>query len=114
MREDSIFHLPGFSLEIGPECAGWRSSIALLILSILAGHLFLKKSWKKGLLVLAVFPLAIVKNAARIVVLYLISYFIDMRFIEGGFLHRSVGYVMFFVGLCILGFVLWLLREAEG
>jgi len=32
---------------------------------------------------------------------------------EPGFIHRSVGYVMFIVILGIMGFILWLLEKQE-
>jgi exosortase len=112
-REGSIFDLPGFSIEVAKECSGIRSSLALFITGILAGHLFLKKSWKKGVLALAVFPIAVFKNGLRIVGLYLLSYYIDMRFIEGDFHHKFAGSVFFAVGLVLLGLILWILRRSE-
>ena len=90
--------------------SGIRSSLALLITSVLAGQVFLVGRWRKMLLALAVFPVTIFKNAVRIVTLYLLSYFIDMRIIQGGFLHRSGGFIFFGLGLVMLGYVLWLLR----
>jgi len=112
-RKGSIFELPGFSIEVAKECSGIRSSLALFITGILAGHLFLKKSWKKGVLALAVFPVAVFKNGLRIVGLYLLAYHIDMRFIEGDFHHKFGGSVFFGVGLVLLGLILWLLRRSE-
>lgn len=112
-REGSIFHLPGFSLEVARECSGIRSSLSLLVVGVLAGHLFLGKFWKKALLALSVFPIAVFKNGLRIVSLYLLCYYIDMSFIEGDFHHKFAGSVFFVVGLLMLGLVLWLLRRSE-
>jgi len=114
IRKGSIFELPGFSIEVAKECSGIRSSLALFITGILAGHLFLKKSWKKGVLALAVFPVAVFKNGLRIVGLYLLSYHIDMRFIEGDFHHKFGGSVFFGVGLVLLGLIVWILRRSES
>jgi exosortase len=109
VQEGSIFRLPGFDIEVARECSGIRSSLALLITSVLAGQIFLSRRWKKTLLALAVFPVTVLKNAVRIVTLYLLSYFVDMRIIEGGFLHRSGGFVFFGLGSVLLTCVLWLL-----
>jgi exosortase len=109
VHKGPIFYLPGFYLEVAQECSGIRSSIALLITTILAGHIFLDKSWKKIVLALAVFPVAVFKNGVRIITLYLLSYFVDIRIIEGGFLHKSGGFIFFGLGLAILGFILWTL-----
>jgi exosortase len=113
IQEGSVFHLPDFSLEIAKECSGIRSSLALLITSILAGHLFLRKFRNKAVLALAVFPIAVFKNGLRIVSLYLLSYYIDMRFIEGDFHHKFAGSVFFVLGLVFLGIVLWWLGKSE-
>jgi exosortase len=113
VREGSLFTLPGFNLEVAKECSGIRSSLALFITAVLAGYLFLKQPWRKAALALAVFPIAIFKNGLRIVSLYLLSYYIDMRFIEGSFHHEFAGSVFFALGLVLAGGVLWLLRRGE-
>ena len=106
-----IFYLPGFDIEVAQECSGIRSSLALLITSVLAGQIFLKGPWKKLAFAAAVFPVTVLKNAIRILTLYLLSYFIDIRIIRGGFLHRSGGFIFFGVGLIIMAYILWLLKS---
>lgn len=113
VRQGIDIYLPGYILVVGPECAGWRSSIALVIISLLAGHLFLKEFKHKFLLVAAAIPLIIIKNGLRIVALYLLAYFINEKFMEPGFIHRSVGYVMFIIILIVMGLLLWLLETRE-
>ena len=114
VQQGSIFHLPGFDIEIAKACSGIRSSIALFITAVLAGYVFLDKFWKLALLALSVFPVAVLKNAFRIVTLYLLSYFVDIRIIEGGFLHRSGGFIFFGLGLFVLGLIIWALRKSPG
>jgi exosortase len=111
VQEGATFYLPGFDIKVAQECSGIRSSLALLITSVLAGQIFLKRRWKKTALALTVLPVAVLKNAVRIVTLYLLSYFVDMRIIEGGFLHRSGGFIFFGLGLVMLAYVLWLLKS---
>lgn len=110
-REGSVFGLPGFDLEVARECSGIRSSLALIITGVLAGQIFLRRRWKKIVLAVAVLPVTILKNAIRIVTLYLLSYYVDIRIIEGGFLHKSGGIIFFGLGLGMLAFVLWVLRS---
>lgn len=112
-RQGIEIYLPGYIIVVGPECAGWRSSIALVIISLLAGHLFLNKFAHKLLLVALAIPMVIIKNGIRIVVLYLIAYFIDERFIEPGLVHRLVGYVIFIIALIFMGLLLWYLENKE-
>ncbi len=54
LRQDLVFVLPGVSIRVAEECSGIRSSLALLITTVLAGHLFLKSMWKKFVLCLVV------------------------------------------------------------
>jgi len=114
VQEGPIFRLPGFDIEVAQQCSGIRSSLALLVTSVLAGQMFLTGPWRKIVLALAVVPVTILKNGIRIVTLYLLSYFIDMRIIQGGFLHRSGGFIFFGMGLVILGYVLWLMRTPSS
>ena len=113
VQEGAYFRLAIFDIEVARQCSGIRSSMALVITTVLAGHIFLDKFWKKAALVLAVFPVTVFKNGIRIITLYLLSIFVDMRIIEGGFLHRSGGFIFFGLGLVILGLILWVLRESE-
>lgn len=114
-QEGSIFDLPVFSLEVASECSGIRSSLALFIVSILAGHVLLKKFWKKAVLALAVFPITLFKNGVRIIALYLLSYFVDMRIINnGGFLHKSGGFIFFGLDMAFLAGIAWILGKTEA
>ena len=108
-----IFYMSGFSMEVAKECSGIRSSLALLVTAVLAGHIFLKKFRGQALLAVAVFPVTVLKNAIRIATLYLLAYFVDIRIIAGGFLHRSGGFIFFGLGLAALGLFVWFLRARE-
>ena len=73
LRSGFIFWLPGVTVEVAKECSGIRSSLVLAIMSLLAGHPFLRSVWTKAVLTLATLPLLIVKNGIRIVTLSLLS-----------------------------------------
>ena len=114
-REGFFFRLPGVSIEVADQCSGIRSSLALLITSILAGHFFLDRFWKKVLLALLVFPITVFKNGIRIMTLSLLGAYIDTGFLTGGFLHQSGGFLFFIPALGLLALAVWALRrKAEG
>ena len=48
LKEESVFHLPGVSIEVAKEYSGIRSSLGIFITAILAGHLFLEDRSEKG------------------------------------------------------------------
>ena len=111
-RTGFIFSLPGVTIEVAKECSGIRSSLAMLIMSLLGGHLFLRSAWTKAVLTLAILPLVIVKNGIRIVTLSLLSVYVDPNFLTGS-LHRQGGIVFFLVALALLAPVLRLLQKSE-
>ena len=113
LRDGFFFSLPGVTIVVSQECSGIRSSLALMITSLLAGHLFLRSAWKKAVLTLATLPLLIVKNGIRIVTLSLLSIYVDPSFLTGG-LHHQGGILFFLVALVILVPVLRLLQKSEG
>jgi exosortase len=112
-REGFLFSLPSLTIEVAEECSGIRSSLALLITSLLAGHLFLRSGWRKLGLSLAVLPIALFKNAARIVTISLLSIYVDRGFLTGT-LHRRGGILFFLLSLSILALVLRLLQRSES
>jgi len=112
-REGFVFALPGVTIEVAEQCSGIRSSIALIITSVLAGYLFLKSGWSRLILVLSFFPITVFKNGMRIVTLSLLASYVDMRFITGSWLHKSGGIPFFAMGLALMAPVLWVLMKTE-
>jgi exosortase/archaeosortase family protein len=74
--------------------------------------LFLRTAWKKLLFILLAFPLALLKNAIRIVTLTLLSIYVDPSFLTGN-LHNRGGFVFFLLALAILAPILMLLEKSE-
>ena len=112
-RDGFIFALPNISIHIVEECSGIRSALSLVITSLVAGHFFLRSVWGKWALVMIVVPLAIVKNAFRIVGLSLLANYVDPSFITDSILHRSGGIPLFALSLVILLSLAWLIRRME-
>jgi exosortase len=112
-RDGFTFALPGITIEVAQQCSGIRSSIALIITSVLAGYLFLQKGWSRLILVLSFLPITVFKNSLRIVTLSLLASYVDTRFITGSWLHKSGGIPFFAVGLALMAPVLWALMKAE-
>ena len=65
------FDLPGLSIEIAEECSGIRSSIALLVVTVLMAHLALSSRKRKLLLIASVLPLVLFKNVRMTSLVYL-------------------------------------------
>ncbi len=113
LREGFVFHMPNISIEVAPECSGIRSSLALVITAVLAGHMFLNTGWKKALLVLVVIPVTMIKNGIRIVTLSLLAVYVDTRFLTNSALHTDGGILFFILALCLMAPILFVLRKSE-
>jgi exosortase len=111
-RDGFRFSMATFAIEVADECSGIRSSIALLLTSLLAGHVYLRSGWKKAILVVAVLPLALVKNAIRIVSLTLLAMYVNPSFLHGH-LHNEGGIVFFLLSLGLVAPIFVLLRNSE-
>jgi exosortase len=113
LREGFVFHLPNISIEVAPQCSGIRSSMALVITSVLAGPMFLKKGWNKALLVLAVIPVTMFKNGIRIITLSLLAVYVDTRILTNSTLHTDGGILFFVLALLLMAPILFVLRRGE-
>ncbi len=60
-----------------------------------------------------VVPLAVIKNAFRIVGLAVLANYVDPTYITNSVLHRSGGIPLFLLSLVILVGVVWVLRRYE-
>jgi len=113
LREGFVFHLPGMSVEVAKECSGIRSSLALLITAILAGHMFLNAWWKKIILAVLIIPITMFKNGIRILILTLMGTYWDPRWLTESSLHRDGGIVFFILALVLMAPILYWLRKGE-
>jgi exosortase len=113
VRSGFVFDLGSFSIEVADECSGIRSSIAVLILALLAAHIYLRRFWKQIVFIAASLVIMIVKNGIRIATLTLLSIHVNPGFLSGR-LHHQGGFVFFLCGLILLAPVLWLLTEKNA
>src|SRR5262249_8481926 len=66
LRDGTVFQLPNITIQVGQECSGIRSSLVLVITSLVAANLFLKSPWRRAALVAFVIPLGILRNGFRV------------------------------------------------
>jgi len=113
LRNDLIFSLPGIAIRVAEECSGIRSTLALLIMTALASHLFLKTTWKQILICLIVVPLSIVKNGLRIATLSALAVYVDGSFLTGPIHHKFGGMLFFGAAFIPLVIVLRYLKKTD-
>ena len=113
LRQGFDFALPGVTIRVAEECSGIRSALALFIMSVLAGHMFLRKFRNKVILCVLVLPLALFKNGLRIMALSTLAVYVDAGFLHGR-LHQYGGIVFFATALIPLAlFLLWFQQNEQ-
>ena len=104
-----------FSLNVEGPCSGMRSLFALMMVGALFSYHRQKGLWQRLLLFLMTFPLAILANMARILVLLAASSFFGQAFAIGdaekevSTFHFLTGIVVFLVALAGLQGMAWLM-----
>lgn len=111
-RDGLDFHLPGCSIQVAPECSGIHSTLVLAITSLLGSWLFLHSSWKRTILVLAVIPLALIRNGFRIFVIGRLCVAYGPQMLASP-IHRHGGPLFFVLSLIPLFLLLIFLRKTE-
>ena len=111
VRHGTVFELPGIVLRVDRACSGIHSTWVLFICSLLASHLFLKTRWRRIVLVALVFPLGILRNGFRILVVALLCVHVGPQMIDS-LIHRRGGPLFFALSLVpLLLLLLWLRRQ---
>jgi exosortase C (VPDSG-CTERM-specific) len=112
-RNGQVLELPGIVLTVAQECSGIRSSWVLLITSVLAAHMFLPTVPRRIVLVAAVLPLGVLRNAVRIYVIGWLCVHHGPEMIDN-WIHRKGGPLFFAVSLVPLFLLAWLLRKRKA
>ncbi len=112
VRADPYLFLPNLNLEVAEECSGIRSTLVLIVTSLLAAYLFLRGSLPRLALVAMVIPLGILRNAFRILVISMLTLYVDPNAIYGP-IHRRGGPLFFALSLVLFFLWLWALRRCE-
>lgn len=113
LYSDLVFRLPGISLQIAPECSGIRSTLVLLITSLVASQWFLRGRWTRIALVAFVIPLALLRNGFRVFTLGELCVHVSPKVLDSP-LHHQGGPIFFALSLIPFAFALWLLRRREA
>jgi exosortase C (VPDSG-CTERM-specific) len=112
MRMDLVFILPTTPIHVAPECSGIHSSLILFITSLIAAYLFLRTTRSRFVLVLAVLPLALLRNGFRIWTIGELCVHYGAQMLDSP-IHRKGGPLFFVLSLIPFFALLVLLRRWE-
>ena len=112
VHDGLYFRLPGMAIKVAQECSGFRSTLVLFMVSVLASRMFLHTPWKRAVLVLTIFPLGVVRNAFRIWTLATLSVKVNPEIMDS-WLHHRGGPIFFALSLAPLYLLLFWLHRSE-
>ena len=111
-RDATILQIPGLTLEVAVECSSIRSSLMLLVTTMVLAQVLLKTGWRKALIILLAIPLSVAKNGLRIFTIGMLGTRVDPSYLTGR-LHHNGGIVFFLIALAMIFLLLWFLRRGE-
>jgi len=112
LQQGVTLSIPGLAIEVAKECSSIRSSLALLVTTMLLAHLTLRSHWNQLWLVLIAIPLSVAKNALRIFTLAMLGIHVNRGFLTGR-LHHDGGFVFFAIALAVIFLVAKFLQQME-
>lgn len=111
LRDGVILSIPGLTIEVARECSSIRSSIFLLLSSMVLAQFFLRSVARKTIITLIAVPLSVAKNVVRIFTLSMLGIRVNPGFLTGPLHHR--GGIVFYAGALGIIFLLiyWFQRQ---
>jgi exosortase len=107
-----MLFIPGLALEVARECSSIRSSLVLIVTTMVLAHLFLRAWWRKVLLVVIAIPLSVLKNGLRIFTIAELATRVDPGFLDGK-LHHNGGVIFLAIAVVVMVALLWILHRTE-
>jgi len=111
-QDGILLYIPGLTIEVAQECSSIRSSLMLLVTTMVLTQLILRSPWRKAIVIAAVIPLAVAKNGLRIFTIASLGTRVDPGYLTGR-LHHQGGIVFFLIALGGIALLLWALRRGE-
>ena len=107
-----LLHISGLTLWVAPECSSIRSSMMLVVTTMVLAQLLLRSPWRRVLVIAVAIPLSVAKNGLRIFTLGMLATRVDRSFLTGR-LHREGGIIFFLIALAGIFLLIWILRRGE-
>lgn len=104
--------IPGLTIEVAQECSSIRSSMVLVVSSMVMSYLVLRSFWGRTIVILASIPLCIAKNGLRVFTLTALTAYVNPEALNSP-LHRQGGILFFIVALIGLLAMIWMVTKLE-
>jgi exosortase len=105
--------IPGLTVEIARECSSIRSSLMLMVTTMVLAYTLLRSTWRRASIIAVAVPLSVLKNGLRVFVLAMLTTRVDHSFITGR-LHHQGGIIYFLIALAAIIFLIWIAHRSEN
>ncbi len=113
VQEGTQITIPGLTMEVAQECSSIRSSLMLVVTTMIVAQVLLRTAWRKAVVVAVAIPLSVAKNGLRIFVLGVLATRVDRSFLTGR-LHHQGGILYFLIALAVVFLLIWIARRGEN
>ncbi|HEX3740982.1 MAG TPA: exosortase/archaeosortase family protein [Terriglobales bacterium] len=107
-----LISIPDLTVQVAKECSSIRSSLMLVVTTMVLAYLLLRSPWRRLLVIAISLPLSIAKNGLRIFTIAILGTRVDPGYLNGRFHHQG-GIVFFAISLLIIFLLLWVLQRGE-
>jgi exosortase len=111
-QDGTQISIPGLTVEVARECSSIRSSLMLVVTTMVLAQMSLRSAWRKALVIAVAIPLSVAKNGLRIFILAMLTTRVDRSFITGR-LHHQGGIIYFLIALAAIVLLIWAARRGE-
>jgi exosortase len=111
-QDGFLLTIPGLTVEVAKECSSIRSSLMLVVTTMVLAQLELRSFWRKLLVVAVALPLSVAKNGLRIFTIAMLGTRVDPAYLTGSFHHHG-GVVFLLIALVVIFLLIWVLRKGE-
>ncbi len=111
--QGTILSIPGLTVEVARECSSIRSSLILIVSSMVIAYVTLQSFWGRLVVICAAVFLAVAKNALRVFTLATLGAYVNPEILNGP-LHRQGGVLFLAIALVVLAGLVWILCRAES
>jgi exosortase len=108
----TLLTIPGLTIEVARECSSIRSSLMLVVTTMVVAQTLLRSAWRKAVIIAVAIPLSVAKNGLRIFVLAMLATRVDRSYLTGR-LHHEGGVIYFLIALAAICLLIWFARMSE-
>lgn len=105
--------IPGLTVEVAAECSSIRSSLMLVVTTMVLAQMLLRSAWRKAFVIAVAIPFSVAKNGLRILILAMLTTRVDHSFMTGR-LHHQGGIIYFLIALAAITLLIWIARRGDA